>query len=254
MKKSEIIKNILYPLLGAIIFVIIWQIAAAIMGVELILPSPISTFESLSELLCSVKFWSASLSTVLRSIYSFLIALVTAGILATLSFKFPVFAKIISPIIVILNAVPTMSIIMLTLIWMSASSSPVLVGFLIVFPIFYNTIYTALKGVDKRLVQMSKFYKVSNFDMATKLYLPNILPALLSQASNAISLSIKVIISGEVIAMTAGSMGTGMQTAKIFLNTAELLAWTLMAVVFSYILSLAITGLGKLIMRWNNET
>jgi NitT/TauT family transport system permease protein len=44
-------------------------------------------------------------------------------------------------------------------------------------------------------------------------------------AKNALGLSWKVVVAGEVLSQPARALGTGMQNARIMLETAEVFAW-----------------------------
>ena len=57
MNRRDILLKIAYPLLGAAIFVGIWWIAAACVGVEIILPAPNVVFGRFFGLFADGKFW-----------------------------------------------------------------------------------------------------------------------------------------------------------------------------------------------------
>ncbi|MGN1042295.1 MAG: ABC transporter permease, partial [Christensenellales bacterium] len=109
---------------------------------------------------------------------------------------------------------------------------------------------SAITGVDGDLIEMSKVYKVSVKDRIFSLYLPQILPSAFDNMQSSAGLTIKIIISAEVIAQTRNSMGIMMQTARGYLETAELLAWTIVAIILGYFVEFVVFALKKLIVRW----
>ncbi|HOO22866.1 MAG TPA: ABC transporter permease subunit [Clostridia bacterium] len=251
MKKNfKLINNVLYPLIALGILFLAWVVAAKIVNTELIIPSVRSTFETLFALLGQKAFYTAVGGTLFRTIVSFLIAFAAALVLAVLSAFLPVLRKILSPAVTVARAIPTMSLILLTIIWLNPSTSPLLVGFFIVFPLLYDSFYTAIAGVDPDLVEMSKAYKVSKKDMVFSLYLPNIAPAFFDSIRSTLSFNVKIIISAEVLAQTRKSMGIMMQISKSRLETADLLAWTLAAIVLSYLLEIVIYAIKTAVVRW----
>ena len=71
-----------------------------------------------------------------------------------------------------------------------------------------------------------------------------------AQITSALTLNVKLIIAAEALAQTRISMGNAMQISKGNLNIAELLAWTVMAILLSYVLELLIILIKKLTVRW----
>lgn len=250
MKKISVrLSNILYPLAALGILVAIWAVAAAAVNKELIIPSLSSTFNRLFSLLGDGAFYQAVGNTLLRTVASFLIGAAVALVCSLLSLYPPV-RKTLAPIIKIVRSIPTMSIILLTVIWLRPSTSPILIAFLINFPIMYSGFFSAFSGVDKELIEMSKSYNVSKKDTVLSLYMPSVAPAAFDCMQASVSLTVKIIISAEVLAQTKNSMGLMMQMARGYLETAELLAWTLTAIILSYMLELAVYGIKKVVVRW----
>jgi NitT/TauT family transport system permease protein len=250
MKLKKYLNNIIYPLISLGILFLVWFIVAKVVDIELIIPSIKNTFIDLGKILLTKVFYQSVLGTLYRTVISFLIALICALVLALLSMFLPFIYKLLAPIVTIIRAIPTMSIILLTIIWLEPENSPLLVAFFIIFPIMYGSIYTAITSVDTDLIEMSKAYKVSKKDKILSLYLPNIAPSFFDITKSSISLNVKIVISAEVLAQTKLSMGVMMQIAKSQLNTANLLAWTITAIVLSYLLETLIFIIKKLTIRW----
>jgi len=82
------------------------------------------------------------------------------------------------------------------------------------------------------------------------MYIPSILPAMLAGVKSSVSLNLKVTIASEVIAQTRVSMGRFMQISRVYLDTAELLAWTAAAIILSYLLEWSVELIKKAVVRW----
>ncbi len=259
MKLKEIYKryhkylNIVYPLFGVGLFLLVWYIVSLIVGIEMVLPSPKDAVLKLFNLFGQNSFWLAVGNTTLRVLISFIISVLLAVIFAIVSYLIPIFGKIINPIIVIFRAVPTMSIILLALIWMKSNTAPLLIAFLILFPQLYASFYSALKGINDDLIDMSKAFNVPIKTQIFKLYVPSVLPQSLDSMRANISLCVKVTIAGEVLAQTMNSMGLFMQISKIYFDTAELLGWTVMAIILSYLLESIFIMIKFFAVRWKRE-
>ncbi len=242
--------SLVYPIIGVGLFLLIWYVISSFIGVEMILPSPIQSLIRLFDLINTSEFWIAVGNTLLRALFSFVLSFVLAVVLGVVSYILPIFAKILNPIIVILRAIPTMSIILLALIWLDSKTAPILIAFLILFPHLYSSLLSAFENINKELIDVSNAFKVPIWKRITCLYLPSILPSTLDAMKANVSLGIKVTIAGEVLAQTALSMGVYMQISKMYFDTAELLGWTIMSILLSYILEGVFEIIKKISIRW----
>ncbi len=247
---KKIISSIIFPITTLVIILLVWFVVAKIVDIELVIPSVSSTFSSLGDLFKTEVFWQSVLGTLKSVLLSFCISFGCAILLAIVSFFVPIINRLMSPIVTIIRAIPTMSVILLTVIWLQSDQTPLLVGFFILFPMQYSGITTAISNIDKQLIEMSKAYNISFVDKVVKLFLPNIAPNILEVMKNSISMNVKIIISAEVLALTANSIGMAMYLSRAHLETAELLAWTLVAISLSFILESMVSLLKFLLVRW----
>lgn len=237
-------RKIITTSISILLLIGIWLIAAISIDKEYLIPYPSSVVNSLFNLISQKNFLLIIKTTLNSCLVSFFISFIIAMFLAIISYLLPILEDIFKPVINILKAIPTISILLVTLIWLPASKSPVLVGSIILCPMMFSSFLTSLKGVDYKLIELSKLYKVSIIDKITKLYIPSILDPLFSQSKSCISLSVKLTIAAEVLAHTMNSVGIQMQIAKTFLEMDTIFAWTIIAI----ILSLLLEGLLSLVL------
>jgi NitT/TauT family transport system permease protein len=60
------------------------------------------------------------------------------------------------------------------------------------------------------------------------------------------------VIACEVLSQPHFAIGTGMQNAQTYLLVAEVLAWTLVAILLGYLFETLINRLEKKIIRWRD--
>lgn len=230
----KLTKKHLYYLIGIVAILLIWTILALIVGSDLLVPTPWATAVSFFSLLGEPIFYSALGATTLRSLLGFVVAVVFGLIFSVLAYRYKALRSIFSPLMTIMRATPTMSFIFLLVVWFNPTISPAFIGFIVVFPILYESFVTAFEGVDKKLIEMSNVFGVSTLNKIKSLYIPQSLPGLLAGIKSGISLNIKIVISAEVIASTAISIGTQMQIA-IQDRVAGLFAWTIWAILLAFL-------------------
>ena len=232
------------------VLVAIWAIAAAAAGDRLILPSPAETaaefFRMIGGKTCG-KFWAAFGMTLVRSLLAYVCAGAAAFVLAFLSRNGYV-RRALYPIFSVLRAVPTMAVIFLFLIWVRARWSPVWVAVTVLLPTMYAAFNQAFDAFDAGLEEMSRVYRVPLRVRLQKMYVPLLLPPLIDSLSF-LSLSIKLVVAAEALAMTATSLGALLYNANITFETARLLAVSLAAVLAGFVID-GLTLTGKRLLPW----
>lgn len=249
-KIKKILLNCIYPVAVVAIVLLVWAVAAAAMDVSFILPKPVETFREFFAYLKSSEFWTALGLSLWRSFYAFLISFVIALVFAVLSAVSGIARRLISPFMSILRALPTIAIILTLIIWLSRSNAPVAVAIVVICPTLYSAFFAAISGVDKKLVQMSRVYRVSRKDMLCKLYLPGMAEGLFEGSASGFALNIKLVVAAEALAQTPQSIGTMMSFAKILYETQKLFALTVAAVLLSVACEQLIRLLGRAVVKW----
>ena len=245
--KKKLFKDILYPIIALLLFIAIYAIISAVDNRPLVLPQVDKIFNSFFSLLGTNEAWVAVGGTLLNVVLAFVISFIVAIFLAIISTIYPTLHKIIAPFNAILKAAPTVVIILLSVIWISNYREiPILIGFIIAYPVLYAFFRNTFVNVDKDLLDMTKTYKVSKWNQLRYVYVPSVLPSLLDSAGNVISLTVKVVIASEILAGLGNCIGSEIKLAINWLPMEVALAYTLLAIVLSFILELIFLGLKKL--------
>ncbi|MBQ8031686.1 MAG: ABC transporter permease subunit [Butyrivibrio sp.] len=103
------------------------------------------------------------------------------------------------------------------------------------FPILYLNTLEGLKSTDVKLLEMAKVYRMPGTRLLRYIYLPQLKPFFKSAFKLAIGMSFKSGIAAEVIGQPLGTIGNGLYLSKIYLETADLFAWTIVVVLISFI-------------------
>ena len=242
MKESTIKKNKsnrkdnLEVTLACVTFLIIWQVLALIINNDIYIPTINQTLNSLKEIIVEKRFYIDVLSTIGRTITSFVVAFLLALILGLSSYSFRIVRNFLRPINAFLQSIPNMVLIVLALIWFNKDNAPYIVGFTVVFPILYDTILGSMNGIDKSTLEMANIYKVSTMDKILKIYIPSIIFRLVPIIISTLSLGFKVVIAGEVHGQPKYGIGTMIQIEKTNFNTSGVFAWLVIILIISLIL------------------
>lgn len=247
--------NIIFSALAIIVMWLSWIIAYYIAGNPLIVPSFSQTVSSIWHYLGDGQFWLAICHSFLRTLLAFLISFVCAVLCASLSALGKWSKAFLKPVIILIRTLPTMAVILLILKMTHGNRtlSPVIVTFLVLFPIIFSEIISAIEGIDGELIEMAEVYRIDKRDRLLKIYLPGAAPSILSQAGANISIGLKIMISAEVLANTANGLGGMMQYNNISAEIANLAALTLTAVFLGLLTELAFSQLKRITFGWSNK-
>lgn len=234
MDKNKVL-GIAAPLISVAAIFGIWAAAAAATDNQYILPTIGQTFGEFFGLFGHAEFYGAVLNTLLRSLIAFVISFLLAFIFALAAEKSDFAAKLIAPVIAIIRALPTVAVVLLLLVWTNSRVAPVLVTMLVVLPTIFTNIKNALGAIDGDLVEMCRVYAVPKREVFFKVKVPAVLPQLLRSAGSGLSLNVKLMVAAEVLAQTGRSLGYLLNTSKVYLETATMIALVLVSVALGLI-------------------
>ena len=175
----------------------VWQAAAAAIGQEVFLVSPVQAIGTLVELLPQAEFWQRIGFSAGRILLGFGLGVLSSAILAVAAEKWEWVDALLAPVMQLVKATPVASFIILALVWVSGS--------------FRLPLGRRVKAI----------------------WLPAVLPAFRQGCSVALGICWKSGVAAEVIGLPDGSIGDALYRAKITLSTGELFAWTFVIILLS---------------------
>jgi len=251
MRISSINKRYI-SLASVICMLVVWKILSLHLRSDFVLPSPEKTLVTTLTLFGNTGFLATVGTTILRGLTGFIISGIlgiAAGIITGIN---PNINAFLQPILVTIRSIPVISIILLALIWFHPGAVPVFIGMLTMFPFITTNVSDGIRSIDSELVVMATFYKISRKRIIRELYIPAIMPFIVSGASSALGIGWRAIIIGEVLSQPEYGIGTMMQNAQTFLNVDAVIAWTIIAVLISFIFEKTIRWIESKFITWRS--
>lgn len=243
--KKVLLKNGIQLAVALGVLLLAWVILYFSVGNPLLVPAPWACMKDFGALFTESVFWYNFGATVGRTFLAFGISFVLALIFAVIAYLYPTFAGIFNPIASAFRSLPVLAVVLILLSVMGAGIAPIAVAFLSLFPMLYTGILTALLAIDKHYIQISRVYGASWWMRVRKVYLPLSAPSVLREAGGAISFALKLVVSAEVVAMTAKSLGGMMQDAKAWGEIPQLFALVVLVFIVGLVLELVITAIAE---------
>jgi NitT/TauT family transport system permease protein len=232
-------------LLSLVILYGVWKVASFLMGSSIILPAPEETAREALRLMSGAEFWRSAGSTLLRGLAGFALSFVLGLAVGFPAGKYPLFAGFIHPYLTIIRSTPVMAIILIAIVWFPTETVPVFAAVLMAFPVITRNVASGVRAVDPGLVEMAKVYRVGKRRVLFRLYCPSLAPFLAAGISSGLGLAWRVVVAAEVLSQPLWGIGTGMQEAKMRLETPRVFAWTAAALLISWITDFGLTRLSS---------
>lgn len=212
----------------------VWIFAAALVAQPLILPGPGAVALALLRLVCDGGTWAILAGSGARILGGLALAAVCGGVLAGISSRSRAFARLVAPALSFVKATPVACVVVLLLIWLGSARVSIAAVFLMALPGVYFSLVEGLAQVNKPLEQMFRLHGVRGWRLFCAHTWREVLPFVLSCAQAVIGMSWKAGVAAELIGMAVGTVGECIYQAKLLIETADLLAWTVLVVAASW--------------------
>lgn len=237
-------------LLSAAFWILVWQAAAWAVGSGLLLPSPLETGRALFRLAATWTFWKSCLSTLLRVFAGFLLGMLAGTALGVLTAASGLADAVLSPLRSVVKATPVTSFIILVLLYMTSSLTPLFIAFLMVVPIAWANVAGGVGATDRQLLEMADVFGFSKGKKLKTVYAPSVLPHFISAATTGLGFAWKSGVTAEVIAHPEFGIGKYIYESKLYLDTDELFAWTVAVIILSFALEKLVMLLLGRVIKW----
>lgn len=226
-----------------LLWLFLWQLLDWYIHMDMLIAGPIDTLQALKHLIGQNEFWTTIWYSMERIVEGFFLAFLCGVILGGISFRVHFIKEFLLPAVNFMRSVPIASFIVLALLWVGSKGLATLIAFLIAFPIIYESVIAGLSQADKKLLEMCRVFSIGHMHKACTVYWYSLYPVLCTACKNAMGMAWKAGVAAEVLGVPANSLGEKLYYAKIYLETGELLAWTLVIMICSSLTAWSVIGI-----------
>ena len=220
-------------LLAVIFALCLWQLAAMTIDSKILLVSPVEVAVRLTTIWQTEGFWTSIWFSFYHIAGGFFLALFLGIVLAALAGRFRRIETLLWPFLVTIKTVPVASFVVICLIWLSAEKLSVFISFLIVLPVVYGNVLEGIKNEDKLMLEVGTVFRMPLLRRFLYIHLPQLKPFIMSACATALGMAWKAGVAAEIIGTPDGSIGKQLFYSKIYLDTDDLLCWTVIIVIVS---------------------
>lgn len=214
-------------------WIALWQFAAALVHNPIIFVGPLEMLRSLGEQFFEAGFWLTIGHSFGKISLGFLGAFASGLLLGSLAYCVPFAGELLEPFMSLIRSIPVASFVILALIWIGSGSLSVFISYLVVLPMVYVNTIAGLSSTDPKLLEMARVFHMTGLKKIRYIYVPALMPYLVSGCKTALGMSWKSGIAAEVIGIPSSSIGEQLYYSKLYLDTAGLFAWTFVIVIVS---------------------
>lgn len=217
-------------------WIFVWELLALAVNRVLVLPTPLAVVKKLWELLGTKAFYLSCLWSLGRIFLGLFAGILAGVLLAALCAASRLADSLISPAISVIKATPVASIIILMLYVLGKSAVPMVASLLMVIPIVFVNVRRGIDSVPTPEREVAQIYGFGFGKRLKYLILPSVLPYFSAACRSALGLAWKAGIAAEVICTPKNSIGGKLYDAKIYLESEELYAWTIVVILLSVLI------------------
>jgi sulfonate transport system permease protein len=229
----------------------LWQLASStglIAGRTLAAPSQV--LASFWELAADGALQHHLLVSLGRVAKGMTLALLAGGTLAVLAGLSRLGEYVIDAPMQMLRTLPVLALIPFFIIWFGIGETPkvALVAVAAAFPI-YLTVYAGIRGVDVKLIELSKVLELSRAALIRHVILPGALPTALVGLRYALGVSWLILVAAEQVNATSG-IGYLMNDARDFMRTDILVVGLLVYALLGLVVDILVRWLERRLLAW----
>lgn len=228
-------KRIVLTCLSVLLIPVAWQLLSWQMAQPQLIPSFPDLMQALLRVVSSPGFLVSIGTTLLRACVGLLLSLAAASITAFLLNRSEAIRFLFMPWLSLLRSVPVISFILLALIFLNSEMIPLLIAFLTMYPLLTENLLKGLMNRRDSWKMLARQFHLNAWNRLFQINYPQLKPYLFSGLASAVGFGWRAIIMGEVLSQCVDGIGKRMKEAQVFIDVPELIAWTLVAIVLSWL-------------------
>lgn len=233
--EDNIIKTIFRKGIIILIWLSVWQLASILTGLDFILAGPVEVLFVMAQFLRTAEFYLIAANTTAHILLGLFLGTLLGTVFGLLAFRVRLVRELLEIPVYACKAMPVVAFIILVLMWAGSAYADTVISLIVVFPVIYLGLINSLLDTDKGLLEMARIFQIKGRKKWYYIYEPQIMKGIIYGLSIAVGLAFKAGVSAQVIGLCGRTIGEQMYMAKLYLLSANLLAWSIWLVVISFI-------------------
>ena len=230
--------------------IVLWSVLSRQFG-EYLFPSPGRVLRGLVEIIRGGELWVHVWASLYRIGLGFAAACLVSLLAGFLIARVRLASMVVRDITAILNSTSVFVWIVLSMIWFGLTDrAPIFTTFMITLPVMLSNIIEGVENVDRKLLEMSRVYKLGDLDRFIHVTVPSTIPYLVVGMKVGFALGLRVSVVSEIFGVTTG-IGDMMNLSRDTLRTDMVFVWALVLIVVMVVVDkLLFESLSRRVSAW----
>lgn len=252
-KKRSLKLNWLKGLIIPTVLLVGWEILARIgFFPPNLLPAPTSVLVTIWELTISGELFNHISITLYRVALGFIVGGTVATVLGALTGYSTLLYQLLDPLLQSLRSVPSLAWVPLFILWMGIyeTSKVALIAVGVFFPVYLN-LMSGVQGVDRKLVEVGKVYRLNPLQLIRRVFLPATTPAYIVGLRSGLGLGWMFVVAAEIMGASQG-LGFLLVDGQTTGRPEIVIASILLFAILGKLTDSAIASVGKRLLHWQD--
>ena len=200
------LKRFPFIMMGFVLLIAVWQIAAIIGGHQAALfPPPLKVGEALVSIIVDGSIFTHIQISLFRFFTGYITAVFIAILLGLVLGRLPIVWQILDPVVQVLRPVSPIAWSPFIVLWFGIGNMPAIVIIFIAafFPVLLSTV-SAVKKVDKTYLRIAANFEMSQVETLWKIVLPASFPMVANGLHMALGSAWIFLVAGEMVGAQSG--------------------------------------------------
>lgn len=217
-----------------------------------LMPAPSIVLTTLADLAIRGELWKHIGTTLYRVLLGFVIGGSVATVLGALTGYFVTARRLLDPTLQALRNIPSIAWVPLFILWLGIyeTSKIALIAVGIFFPIYLN-LMTGIQQVDRKLVEVGRIYRLSQWQLIRRVFLPATLPSYLVGLRGGLGLGWMFVVAAELMGASRG-LGFLLIDGQTTGRPAIIIASIFLFAIFGKLTDMALATLTHSLLAWQD--
>lgn len=236
-----------------VVLVVVWEVLSRLGAVPPnLLPAPSTVLGTLWDLTIRGEIFRHIGITLYRMALGFLLGAALGTILGAITGYSRLFHELLDPLLQSLRNIPSLAWVPLFILWMGiyevSKVSLIAVG--VFFPVYLN-LMSGVQGVDRKLVEVGKVYRLNSFALIRRVFLPATLPAYIVGLRSGLGLGWMFVVAAEIMGSSQG-LGFLLVDGQTTGRPTIILVSILLFAVLGKLTDALLAAVGKRLLYWQD--
>ena len=231
----------------------LWEVLARL-GVlpPNLLPAPSKVLATIAELARTGALWGHVGVTLGRVALGFVLGSALATVFGAATGYSRWLFQLLDPLLQGVRNIPSLAWVPLFILWMGIyeTSKVALIAVGVFFPVYLN-LMNGVQGVDRKLVEVGRVYRLSGLQLVRRVFLPATLPAYFVGLRSGLGLGWMFVVAAEIMGANKG-LGFLLVDGQMTGRPQTILASILLFAVLGQLTDAGLAALSRSLLRWQD--